>query len=144
MKQQLKIETDNFMPKYHTKESAGLDLHCNNENDIIIKPHESCKIHTGLKLEIPEGYFGLIVPRSSTGTKLNLMLENSCGIIDSDYRGEVVMFMYNYGNSDVEIKRGDRLCQLILVPYLKADIVKVKKLSNTERGESGFGSTGRQ
>lgn len=139
----LKIINEGILPSYGTEHSAGLDLHCKTDNDIVIKPKETVKIHTGLKVEIPEGYFGAVYPRSSTGVKKQLMLANTIGVIDSDYRGELMIFFYNYGDNEQVIKNGDRLAQLIIQPYLKCQIVESDNLSDSQRGEGGFGSTGR-
>lgn len=139
----LKIKTDGQIPSYATENSAGIDLHCKSDEDIIIKPKETVKIHTGLYIEIPEGYFGAVYPRSSTGVKKHLMLANTVGIIDSDYRGELMIFFYNYGEKNQVIENGDRLAQLVIQPYLKCEIKKVDELATSERGEGGFGSTGR-
>lgn len=139
----LKIITDNQVPAYATEHAAGIDLYCKTKEDISIKPGETVKINTGLKVEIPEGYFGAVYPRSSTGVKKQLMLANTLGVIDSDYRGELMMFFYNYGNTDQVIKNGDRLAQLVIQPYLRCQIEEVEELSESERNEGGFGSTGR-
>lgn len=138
----LKIINEGILPSYGTEHSAGLDLHCKTVKDIVIKPKETVKIHTGLKVEIPEGYFGAVYPRSSTGVKKQLMLANTIGVIDSDYRGELMIFFYNYGENEQVIKNGDRLAQLIIQPYLKCQIVESENLSDSQRGEGGFGSTG--
>lgn len=139
----LKIITDNQVPAYATEHAAGIDLFCKTKEDISIKPGETVKINTGLKVEIPEGYFGAVYPRSSTGVKKQLMLANTLGVIDSDYRGELMMFFYNYGKTDQVIKNGDRLAQLVIQPYLRCQIEEVEELSESERNEGGFGSTGR-
>lgn len=139
----LKIITDNQVPAYATEHAAGIDLYCKTREDISIKPGETVKINTGLKVEIPEGYFGAVYPRSSTGVKKQLMLANTLGVIDSDYRGELMMFFYNYGKTDQVIKNGDRLAQLVIQPYLRCQIEEVEELSESERNEGGFGSTGR-
>lgn len=88
----LKIITDNQVPAYATEHAAGIDLYCKTKDDITIKPNETVKVYTGLKVEIPEGFFGAVYPRSSTGVKRQLMLANTLGVIDSDYRGELMMF----------------------------------------------------
>lgn len=139
----LKIKTDGKIPAYATEHSAGMDLYCKSDDKIIIKPKETQKIHTGIYVEIPEGYFGAVYPRSSTGVKKHLMLANSVGIIDSDYRGELMIFFYNYGEEDQVIENGDRLAQLVITPYLKCEIKKVDDLAESERGKGGFGSTGK-
>ena len=139
----MKVMCEGKLPTYGTEFSAGMDIYCNNEEDIVIKKNEMKKIPTGLKVEIPEGYFGAIFPRSSTGTKLNIMLANTTGIIDSDYRGEISLFLVNIGEKDVIIKKNDRLCQMILIPYVKANLLKSDNLQESKRGEGGFGSTGK-
>lgn len=139
----LKIQTDNTVPAYGTEHAAGLDIYCSNIEDIIIKPKEVNSIPTGLKVEIPHGYFGAIYPRSSTGVKRQLMLANTVGVIDSDYRGEIKIFFYNYGDKEQVIKNNDRLAQLIIQPYEKVVVEKVGSLSESDRGEGGFGSTGK-
>lgn len=139
----LKIKTEGKLPAYQSKSAAGIDLYCKTDKDIIIKPKETVKLHTGLKVEIPEGYFGAVYPRSSTGVKKQLMLANTIGVIDSDYRGELMVFFYNYGEVDQVVKDGDRLAQLVIQPYLRCDIESVDDLSDTDRGEGGFGSTGK-
>lgn len=138
----LKIMTDGQMPSYQTSGSCGIDLYCSNDEDIIIEPGDMKKINTDLRLEIPEGFFGAVYPRSSTGVKRHLMLANTVGIIDSDYRGEIMIFMYNYGNNPQVIKKGDRIAQLVIQPYERCELIKVDSLEETDRGESGFGSTG--
>ncbi|MBP2015033.1 dUTP diphosphatase [Anaerococcus degeneri] len=139
----LKIKTEGQIPAYATEYSAGIDLYCKSDEDIIIKAKETVKIHTGVYVEIPEGYFGAVYPRSSTGVKKHLMLANTVGIIDSDYRGELMIFFYNYGEEEQIIENGDRLAQLVIQPYMQCEIQKVDDLADSERGEGGFGSTGK-
>lgn len=143
MKEKLQVKTNFIKPNYATKGSAGIDLYCANEEDIIIGPNETKKIDTGLSLAIPEGYFGTVYPRSSTGVKKKLMLANTIGVIDSDYRGEIMVFFYNYGVQPQTIKKGDRLAQIVIQPYQQFEIELVDQLDETDRGEGGFGSTGR-
>ena len=139
----LKIKTNGQCPTYATDNSAGIDLYCKCDGNLIIKPNETIKIHTGVHVEIPDGYFGAVYPRSSTGVKKHLMLANTVGIIDSDYRGELIIFFYNYGDESQVIENGDRLAQLIIQPYMKCEIRQVDELSTSVRGEGGFGSTGK-
>lgn len=139
----LKIVSQGQVPSYGSIGAAGFDLYCANEETIVARPDQLVKIPTGIKMQIPEGYFGAIYPRSSAGIKLRIKLANSTGIIDSDYRGEIILFIVNEGKDDVEIKKGDRLVQMIIQPYLKVSIEEVNHLDDTERGEGGFGSTGR-
>lgn len=139
----LKIKTNNILPEYKTFYSAGMDIYSSNEEEIIIKPGEVGKVPTDLKIEIPEGFFVAIYPRSSTGVKRQLMLANSTGIIDSDYRGEIKLFFYNFGKNEQVIKKNERLAQMVVQPYEKVEIQKVDNLCESERGEGGFGSTGK-
>lgn len=139
----LKITTEGQVPMYATAGSAGFDLFCNNDEAIVAKPNEVVTISTGLKVQIPDGYFGAIYPRSSTGIKLRFKLANSTGIIDSDYRGEIKLFMVNESDKDHIIHKGDRLVQMVIQPYLRVDIQVVDELDDTIRGEGGIGSTGR-
>ena len=139
----LKIKTNNILPEYKTFYSAGMDIYSSNEEEIIIKPGEVGKVPTDLKIEIPEGFFVAIYPRSSTGVKRPLMLANSTGIIDSDYRGEIKLFFYNFGKNEQVIKKNERLAQMVVQPYEKVEIQKVDDLCESERGEGGFGSTGK-
>ena len=139
----LKIKTNNKLPEYKTFYSAGMDIYSSNEEEIIIKPGEVGKVPTDLKIEIPEGFFVAIYPRSSTGVKRQLMLANSTGIIDSDYRGEIKLFFYNFGKNEQVIKKNKRLAQMVVQPYEKVEIQKVDDLCESERGEGGFGSTGK-
>ena len=139
----LKIKTNNILPEYKTFYSAGMDIYSSNEEEIIIKPGEVGKVPTDLKIEIPEGFFVAIYPRSSTGVKRQLMLANSTGIIDSDYRGEIKLFLYNFGKNEQVIKKNERLAQMVVQPYEKVEIQKVDDLCESERGEGGFGSTGK-
>ena len=143
MTKKLKIVTENIIPQYATSEAAGIDLYCSTKEDIEIKPKETVKIDTNLKVQIPKGYFGAVYPRSSTGVKRKLMLANTIGVIDSDYRGEIMIYFYNYGEETQIIKNGDRLAQLVIQPYQQFEIEKVDILDESDRGEGGFGSTGR-
>jgi dUTP pyrophosphatase len=128
--------------KFETPGAAGLDLRTLEAR--ILRPGGTFKCDTGIHVEIPEGYFGLVAPRSSTG-KLGLRLRNTVGIIDSDYRGPIILSFRNDGDSDVQLEKGQRLAQLIVSPYLGIEPIQVdllKNLSSTHRGVAGFGSTG--
>lgn len=139
----LKLVTEKFIPKYATKGAAGFDLFCNNKEDIIAKPNHVVKVPTGLKMSIPEGYFGAVYPRSSAGIKSRISLANSTGIIDSDYRGELILFLVNNGDEELVISNGDRLAQMVIQPFVQVDFEVVAALDDTERGEGGIGSTGK-
>ena len=142
MTKKLKVINEYKEVGYATDESCGIDLYCYSEEDIVINPEETKKINTGLKVQIPDGYFGAVYPRSSTGVKKQLMLANTVGVIDSDYRGEIMIFIYNYGKNPQTIQKGDRLAQLVIQPYQRFKIKEVDRLDDTDRGEGGFGSTG--
>jgi dUTP pyrophosphatase len=139
-------EDNSAVPKHATDYSAGIDLHVLNIKDKDEKLVNSLDkdtnyiVHTGVSIAIPEGYFGMLVPRSSWAKK-GMTILNSPGIIDSDYRGEL-MIMVKFSSS-VTIATNDRIAQLIIVPYAKTKFVKVEKLPETLRGEGGFGSTGK-
>ena len=128
-------------PKVATAGSAGADI--SSAVDVTIKPGETKLIHTGLVMEIPAGHVGLMFPRSGLSLKTSLRQPNSVGVIDSDYRGEVHGMFTNTGAEDVEIRRGDRIAQMIVLPIPGVEWVEVAELGETERGTGGFGSTGR-
>lgn len=140
---ELKMVSKDFKPEYHTNGAAGFDLCCNNEEPIVARPNEVVKVPTGIRVAIPEGYFGAIYPRSSAGIKSRISLANTVGIIDSDYRGEIIVFLVNNSDKELLIEKGDRLVQMIIQPYAKVDIKIVDKLDETARGEGGIGSTGK-
>ncbi len=128
------------LPKYSTTRSAGLDLA--SAEDTILKKGERKLVSTGLKMAIPSGYEGQIRPRSGLTLKKGILIPNSPGTIDADYRGEVKIIMWNLGDEDFEIKRGDRIAQLIVAPVVQTEIEVVEKLDVTQRNEGGFGHTG--
>lgn len=128
-------------PKVATAGSAGADI--SSAADVTIKPGETRLIPTGLVMEIPAGHVGLMFPRSGLSLKTSLRQPNSVGVIDSDYRGEVRGMLTNTGTCDVVIRRGDRIAQMIVLPIPGVEWVEVAELGKTERGEGGFGSTGR-
>jgi dUTP pyrophosphatase len=138
-----KLDERATVPTYGTEFSAGADLYAVCDRDKIeIPPHETVLIHTGLAFEIPEGFVGLVFARSSLGTKRGLAPANKVGVIDSDYRGEVMVSLHNHTNTIQEIDNGERIAQFVIVPFLKADFVLSDELEDTVRGEGGFGSTG--
>ena len=130
-------------PTYGTEYSAGADLY-NLNTTVTIEPHKTTLIHTGIALEIPEGYCGLIFARSSLGTKRGLAPANKVGVIDADYRGEVKVCLHNHSEIPATVEHGERIAQLAIVPFLKADFELSDELSDTVRGAGGFGSTGRK
>jgi len=127
------------VPTLGTEHSAGIDMAC--LEDVSIMPGGWAEVHTGYRIEIPDGFFGLLCPRSSTGKK-GLSLVNTVGIIDSDYRGEIIILLKNNNTYSVQLNAGDRVAQLVIVPYLSPKIEVVEELTETVRGDGGFGSTG--
>ncbi len=136
----LEIDYVGDAPQYMTKGAAGADLAAKEET--IIPPYEERLVGTNTKVKTPEGYFGMLVPRSSTCRKLGLELTNSVGIIDEDYVGEIMFSYRNITDEYVMLKKGERIGQLVILPYVKAQFYEVEDLEMTERGEKGFGSTG--
>ena len=139
-----KLNEDAIAPTFGTEFSAGADLYACEGQEITIKAGESRLIHTGLSLEIPEGYAGLIYARSGIATKRGLAPANKVGVIDSDYRGEIMVCLYNHSKEDQTIADKERVAQIVITPFLKVDYVQVDTLSDTVRGEGGFGSTGKK
>ena len=140
----MKYFTEKHNLKVGTKDSAGIDLPACLDGKTTVKAKEYVDINTKIHVEIPQGHFGMVVPRSSIGTKKHLTLQNTVGIIDSDYRGSIRLKFFNYGNEDVTIDDGEYIAQMIIVPYTSVYLQKVdtlNELSETERGTGGFGST---
>lgn len=129
------------MPKYHSTEAAGFDLSASIDKNIIIKPGEIVKISAGLAWEIPSGFATFIYARSGLGTK-GLTLANSVGVIDSDYRGEILVALINQSSNEFTIEPGMRIAQAIIMPVVQAEIEEAEELSETARGTGGHGSTG--
>ena len=130
------------IPEKGSKYSAGFDLSADINSDMIIFPHTTVKIPTGLSFELPEGYFGAIYARSGLATKQGLRPANAVGVADSDYRGEYIVALYNDSNETRIVEPGQRIAQLVIQPYLDCNLVDSAELSETERGDGGFGSTG--
>lgn len=129
-------------PAYETLGSAGMDLRANIEEVINLQPFERMAIPTGLFIELPKGFEAQIRPRSGLSLKTGLSIPNSPGTIDSDYRGEIKVIVANLSNEVLEIKDGDRIAQMVIAKYERADWKVVTNLEETERGSGGFGSTG--
>ena len=139
-----KLHEKAVVPHYATEGSAGLDLTVISDEDTIIIPYQSTMLcRTGLSFEIPKGYVGLIYIRSSIGSKLDLVLSNQVGVIDSDYRGEVMLPLRNLGRGARVIESGTRIAQMVITPILSSNIEVVDELTETKRGDGGFGSTGK-
>ena len=134
------LDESGRLPEKKTKGAAGADLYA--ASDEIIYPKTTGKIKTGIAIEVPEGYVGLIFARSSMATRDGLAPANKVGIIDSDYRGEVIVPLYNQSSIAAYVHTGQRIAQLIIVPVLDVEYKKSRTLSKTKRGDKGFGSTG--
>lgn len=130
------------LPTYGTEWAAGADLYACLEEPVVIGPGETRRIPTGLSMEIPAGFAGLVFARSSLGAKRGLAPANKVGVIDSDYRGEFLVFLHNHGAEPQQIAHGDRIAQLLIVPAYTPGFVEAERLSDTRRGVGGFGSTG--
>lgn len=130
-----------LLPTKATEGSAAFDLYAYTEAPL--EPCETFKYKTGIALEIPEGSVGLIFPRSGLSTKFGIRLSNCVGVIDSDYRGEIIVALHNDGDESYMINRGDRIAQLMIVDIPKIGIEEVAELSDTKRGIGGFGSSGK-
>ena len=144
MKLNVKRLNDKATITLGTSKSAGYDLHAVLDTpSVIINPHETLLLGTGIAIEIPNGCFGGIYARSGLALNRGLRPANCVGIIDSDYRGEVKVALHNDTEVPVEIMDNDRIAQLVIQPYFQIDIEEVMELSDTERGDNGFGSTGR-
>lgn len=144
MEIKIKLLNENSkIPTVGSLESAGSDLYAAEPKPIKIGPYTSKLIHTGIAIEIPQGYFGAVFARSGLATKQGLAPSNKVGIIDSDYRGEILVSLYNQSNVIRVVNPGDRIAQLIIMPYMKTEFITVDSLTDTSRGEDGFGSTGK-
>ena len=130
-------------PTYGSPYSAGCDLYALLDGAVTFSPNETKFIKTGLSIEIPVGYAGLIYARSGLACKKGLAPANKVGVIDADYRGEIMVALHNHSNQEITIEPFERIAQLVITPYLKAEFTEATELSDTERGSGGFGSTGK-
>ena len=145
-----------IMPTYGSEKAAGLDLYANIgwskamttdglkdfPNFIAIPPHSTVKVGTGFAFQPPKGYCGLILARSGLATKFHLAPANKIGLCDEDYTGEYIVALHNHSDDEQVVKHGDRIAQLMFIPYEQANLIEVESLDNTTRGDGGFGSTG--
>ena len=138
-----RLSEEATIPTRGSEYSAGYDLYANIEKPVSIKPHETVTIGTGWAIEIPDGYFGAIFARSGLATKEGLRPANCTGVCDSDYRGEYIVAIHNDSDVVREIIPHERIAQLVVIPYLYVDFKETDELSDTSRGEGGFGSTGK-
>ena len=138
-----KLNENARIPTYGSEFAAGADLYACLDADVTIAPAETLLIHTGLAMQIPEGLVGLIYARSGLASKKGLAPANKVGVIDSDYRGEIMVALHNHGTIPQTISDGERIAQIVFAPYYAAEFSVVDELDNTTRGAGGFGSTGK-
>ena len=136
-----KLNEKAIIPTYGSPYSAGADLY-SAMDDITIQPHTTVLVKTGIALEIPVGFAGLIYARSGLASKRGLAPANKVGVVDCDYRGEIMVALHNHSEVEQVVSSGERIAQLVITPYIVADFEESDELSETVRGEGGFGSTG--
>ncbi|WP_029321238.1 dUTP diphosphatase [Butyrivibrio sp. AE3004] len=132
------------LPSRGSFAAAGYDLYADLQTEVTVKPHTTEKIGTGLAMEIPDGYFGGIYARSGIATKEGLRPANCVGVVDSDYRGEIIVAIHNDSDSDRTITPAERIAQIIIQPFLSVTFEETDELAESERGTGGFGSTGKK
>lgn len=138
-----KLNAAAFLPTYGSPAAAGADLYAPKGCDVTIEPGQTVFIKTGISVEIPAGYAGFVYARSSLGSKRGLAPANKVGVIDSDYRGEIMVAILNHSGQAQTVQGGERVAQLVIAPVLHADFTEAESLSDTLRGAGGFGSTGK-
>ncbi len=138
-----KLDENAILPSRGSSQAAGYDLYALSEEVISIEPHSTVMVGTGLSMAIPDGYFGGVFARSGLASKRSLRPANCVGVIDSDYRGELIVPLHNDSDEIRVIEGHERIAQLIILPYLSVEFDEVEELDETGRGNSGFGSTGR-
>ena len=138
-----KLDERAVVPSYATEFSAGADLYALCDGDIQIRSGETVLVHTGIAVEIPEGYAGYVFARSGLASKKGLAPANKVGVIDSDYRGEIMVALHNHSDETCNISNKDRIAQIVFMPYAYAVFSQTEDLSDTVRGDGGFGSTGK-
>lgn len=139
-----KLDSRATIPTYGTDLSAGADLRAVLDAPVTIKPNESVLIHTGIAVAIPAGYVGLVYARSGIACKRGLAPSNKVGVIDADYRGEIMVSLHNHGTTEQTIDPDERIAQMVITPFIHCEYEEADNLDDTERGTGGFGSTGRQ
>lgn len=137
-----KLNENAILPSYGSEFAAGADLYACTDGEVTVNPHETVLIPTGIALELPQGFAGLIYARSGLATKKGLAPANKVGVVDCDYRGEVKVALHNHSEAPQTVAAGERVAQLVITPYLTAEFVAADELSQTVRGVGGFGSTG--
>ena len=142
MKINIVNKSKHHLPHYETEASAGMDLRANISESITLKPLERAIIKTGLFIELPIGFEAQVRPRSGLAAKKGITVLNAPGTVDADYRGEIGVILVNLSSSDFSIEDGERIAQLVIAKHERAEWIEVEELSETSRGEGGFGSTG--
>lgn len=137
-----KLSEKAIIPAYGSEFAAGADLYACLDEDLVVKPHQTVVVPTGIALELPIGYAGLIYARSGLATKKGLAPANKVGVVDCDYRGEVKVALHNHSEEVQTVAVGERVAQLVITPYVTAEFTETEELSSTVRGAGGFGSTG--
>ena len=138
-----KLKEKAILPTYGSAQAAGADLYACLDADLTIAPGETAFVPTGLAMELPLGYVGLIYARSGLACKRDLAPANKVGVIDSDYRGEFNVALHNHGKNPQTISHGERVAQLVITPVLNVSFMEAEELSDTQRAAGGFGSTGK-
>ena len=141
MRINVKLSDGAPLPRHAKPGDAGMDL--TSRQTVTVYPQQTVKVGTGVRMEIPEGYYGAVVPRSSVATKKGVTIVNTPGTIDSSYRGEIMLPLYNASTRKATIERGERVAQIIIKRHETVECVEADELSETERGEGAFGSSGR-
>lgn len=136
-----KLDKDAILPAYGSEYAAGADLYSVSET-FDIDPGQTVLVHTGIAIELPQGFVGLVYARSGLASKKGLAPANKVGVIDCDYRGEIMVALHNHSAETRRVEKGERIAQLVIAPYYTANFTEVNELSDTVRGEGGFGSTG--
>ncbi len=139
-----KLDDRAIIPTYGSEFAAGADLYACMDAAVTVEPGQTVMVHTGIAMEIPAGFAGLVYARSGLASKKGLAPANKVGVIDADYRGEIMVALHNHGVSAQTVDPGERIAQLVIAPYIVGAFHQVDELSDTVRGEGGFGSTGRK
>ena len=137
-----KLRDDAVLPKYGSPYAAGADLYACLDGDVIIAPGETKMIHTGIAIELPENTVALVYARSGLASKRGLAPANKVGVVDCDYRGELMVALHNHSSESQTVEKGERVAQMVITPYFTAEFAEAPELSETVRGSGGFGSTG--
>lgn len=137
-----KLSAGAILPSYGSEYAAGMDLYALTDGEVSIAPGQTVLIHTGVATEIPDGYAGLVYARSGLASKKGLAPANKVGVIDADYRGEIMVALHNHGALPQTIGNGERIAQMVISPCVRAELEESDELSDTVRGAGGFGSTG--